>query len=298
MSEGKWMIVGARGALGTDLMDVFGDAGVAACRDDFDLTDKESMYHFIRRQPVVGLINTAAYHNVPLCEDHEMEAFDVNARGVKNMAEICSYLKLHLCHISTDYVFDGKEEAPYIEEDLPSPLNTYAVTKLAGEHMVQAYASSWSIVRTCGLYGKIPTRAKKGNFITQIIKQAQEGKDLKVVNDEFVTPTWTRHLAEALKILVDGRHQGLFHINQNEFTSWYDFAKVILEVLGFSNDIQPVSRESFASNLKRPAYSVLNIEKFENATRHKMANWDEALRTFLLENRETLLRDPNNGSRS
>ena len=289
MTQSKWLIIGANGALGTDLLNVFGEHALPATRLDFDLTQKEDMYRFIKSQPVTGVINTAAFHNVPLCEEKPEEAFRVNARGVKNLAELCSYLKLHLCHISTDYVFDGEKGAPYLETDLPSPRNTYGISKLAGEHMVQAYAESFTIIRTCGLYGRIPTRAKKGNFITSIIQQAQEGKTLKVVDDEIVTPTCTEDLAHALNVLLRKEPNGVFHINQTGYTSWFEFARTILDTLNFPNELHAISRLQFQSNLKRPVYSVLDCHKFEQNTSFHLANWKDALIHFLNKNRESLL---------
>jgi len=292
MSKDKWLIVGANGALGSDLIEAFGEAAIPATRLDFDMTHKEDMYQFIINQPITGVINTAAFHNVPLCEKEPQNAFEVNALGVKNLAELCAYLNIHLCHISTDYVFDGSKQKPYLETDLPRPLNTYAISKLAGEQMVQAYCPSHTIIRSCGLYGRVPTRAKGDNFITKIVKQAKSGASLKVVNDEWVTPTCTHDLAFAIKaLLANWRHEevhGLFHVNQAGETTWFDVAKVVLDSMGFQNTLEAVSKADFPSTLNRPTYSILSCDRFKHVSGHQIDDWETALRNFLKRHGEEL----------
>jgi len=289
VTKERWLVIGANGALGTDLIEIFGDKAIPAFHSDFDISDKQQSFSFIKKQPVTGIINTAAYHHVPSCEEHPDKAFKVNTLGVRNLSEISTYLKLHLCHISTDYVFDGEKQLPYTEADLPNPLNSYAISKLAGEYMVKAYASSHSIIRSCGLYGRIPTRAKCGNFLTAVLTQAMLKEPLTIVNDEIVAPTYTRELAVGIKELLAHKPAGIFHINQAGQTTWYDFARHLLKHFELDVEIKPVSRDFFQTGLKRPAYSILNCQKFENLTGISMSSWDSALTSFLDENGQDLL---------
>ncbi|PIE02683.1 MAG: dTDP-4-dehydrorhamnose reductase [Acidobacteria bacterium] len=284
MTKERWLIVGGNGALGTDLVELLGSRAIPAFYSDFDISNKDQAFEFIKKQPITAIVNTAAYHHVPSCEEFPEEAFKVNAVGVRNLAEICSYLHLHLCHISTDYVFDGEKGSPYSEEDLPRPLNSYAVSKMAGEYMVQAYADSYSIVRSCGLYGKVPTVAKKGNFLTNILKQTQIKDELTIVNDEIVAPTYTMELARGIKALMEAEGKGVFHITQGGQTTWYDFAVLFLKQLDIDIPVKPVSRNQFQSSLNRPQYSILDCSKFQALTGADLLPWDEALCAYIEEN--------------
>ena len=281
MSEkGKHLVIGANGALGADLMGVFKGA-FGAVHSDFDICDKDRTAAFIRASGVHTVINTAAFHQVPLCETEYAKAFEVNVIGVRNLAQICGDLGIHLCHISTDYVFDGTKGKPYLETDPPAPLSIYAISKLAGEQALQAYGANYSIVRSCGLYGKVPTRAKGGNFINSMIKLGRERDTVTVVDDETVTPTYTLDLAKAIQALLKAGGKGIFHISQSGSTTWYQFAKVIFDQLALPATLQPVTADSFQSAVKRPAYSVLDNSRFEKLTGFQMPSWKDALLRYL-----------------
>ena len=275
MSE-KILVIGANGALGTDLIKVL-EHSVPALHADFDICDRAAAKAFIKKAKVGTVINTAAFHRVPQCETAWEQAFRVNVMGVRNLAVICGELGIHLCHISTDYVFDGKKGAPYTETDPTSPLSIYAISKLAGEQALQAYGRDFSIVRSSGLYGEIPTRAKGGNFINAMMKLARERKVVTVVNDEVVSPTYTHDLARAIKALLASKGKGIYHISQQGATSWYEFAQVIFDYLQLPASLKPISAAEFQTQVQRPAYSILDNSRFETQTGFQMPHWNDAL---------------------
>lgn len=276
----KVMVVGANGALGTDLMQVL-ENPVSATHADFDICDKDAATEFIKAANVDALVNTAAFHQVPLCETETQSAFQVNTVGARNLAEICADQNIHFVHISTDYVFDGEKGQPYVETDLPAPLSIYAITKLAGEHAAFAYGKRVSVVRSCGLYGEVPTRAKGGNFVTTMMRLGKERELVSVVDDEIVAPTYTYDLAIAIQQLIEKRAYGLFHLSNQGATTWYDFARVIWEEAKLSAKLEPTKAANFQSVVQRPSYSILDNSKFEQATKHQLPHWEDALRRHL-----------------
>lgn len=276
----KTLIIGANGALGTDLLKQIPHA-IGATHADFDICDLDAARKFIEQAEVHAIVNTAAFHQVPNCESQYAKAFEVNAIGVRNLAQISAERDIHLCHISTDYVFDGSKGEPYLESDLPAPLSIYAITKLAGEHALAAYGSNWSVVRSCGLYGEIPTRAKGGNFVSTMIRLGQERDVVQVVDDEIVCPTYTKDLAHGIGQLLDANGRGLFHITQAESCSWYDFAKVIFEQAKLPARLESTKAANFQSVVKRPTYSILNCDHFQQITGHQMPHWKDALERHL-----------------
>jgi len=276
MRKNKVLVIGANGALGHDLMQVL-DHPVPAYHRDFDVRDGDAARAFIQSAGVNAVVNTAAFHQVPSCESEFEAALGVNTVAVKTIAEICHDLGVRLCHISTDYVFDGKKGDPYGEDDLPSPLSAYAISKLAGEYAVSAYCHDHLIVRSCGLYGRVPTRAKGGNFITSMIRLGTERDKVSVVDDERVCPTSTLDLAHGLRDLLQTKSRGLFHITQSGCTTWFQFARIIFDRMNLRATLVPTSAESFQSVVKRPIYSCLDNAKFNGVTGKPLRPWDEAL---------------------
>jgi dTDP-4-dehydrorhamnose reductase len=228
------------------------------------------------------IINTAAYHNVEKCEIEPEKAFLINGIGSKNLAIVANDLGSYLIHFSTDYVFDGNKTTPYFEENLPNPLNVYGNTKLSGEHFIIANNDNYAILRVSGLYGINPCRAKNGNnFVKTMIKLGTEREEVKVVNDEFLTPTSTLDLANNLKSIVKEKPVGLFHMTAQGSCSWYEFAKVIFEQRNLPAKLTKVDSNYFPSKIKRPKYSVLENKALNNLGLDNMKHWEECLKTYL-----------------
>jgi len=277
---GRVMVIGANGALGSDLVKVL-DNPVPATHADFDICDFQAARSAILASGAKAVVNTAAFHRVPDCETEYAKAFAVNVIGVRNLAQICSEAGIHLCHISTDYVFDGLKGSPYLETDQPAPLSIYAISKLGGEHAALAYGDNVSVVRSCGLYGEVPTRAKGGNFVNTMIRLGRERERVSVVNDEWVCPTYTFDLANGIKRLLKANGQGIFHITQEGKATWYDFAKVIFETLGLPAKLEATTAAQFQTVVQRPAYSILDNSKFGELTGMRLPIWEDALKRHL-----------------
>ncbi len=278
----KVLVIGANGALGSDLVRVLPDV-VTATHDQLDIVDAEGSAAFIEKSGVDAVVNTAAFHRVPDCETEYAAAFEVNVIGARNLARICAKKKIHLCHISTDYVFDGEKRSPYLEDDPCNPLSIYAISKLGGEHAVAAYGDNYSIVRSCGLYGRVPTRAKGGNFINSMLRLGREREVVTVVNDEYVVPTYTYDLARAIGALLEAGGRGIFHVANTGDTNWFEFAQVIFETCKLPARIEPTAASTFQSVVQRPAYSILDCSKFQQVTGFQLPHWKDALLRHLAE---------------
>lgn len=277
----KIMVIGSSGALGSDCVRVFGSDSFGVTRPECDLTKPDSVKKCLDNLQPTHVINTAAFHQVPLCETEMEQAFGVNAIAVKDLATACQERQVHLCHISTDYVFKGKDHKPRVEQDSTCPESIYAISKLAGEYVVQAYCDDHTIIRTCGLYGRIPTRAKGGNFVTTMVRLGHTRDEITVVNDEYVAPTYTLDLAKAIQDLFNAKGKGVFHITQSGEPTWFDMAKLIFQTMNMDVICKPVSASQFQSVVKRPSYSILSNDKFNQLTGRALRSWDAALVDYL-----------------
>jgi dTDP-4-dehydrorhamnose reductase len=234
------------------------------------------------------VLNTAAYHIVPEAEKFPDKAFHINGTGVLNLARVCQDLDIRLVHYSTDYVFDGKKQKPYTEDDCPNPLSVYATTKLSGEYFALNYSDKSYVIRVSGIYGKVPCRAKGGNFITTMIKLAKEKPEVRVVNDEILTPTPTYHIAKNTAELITTDAFGLYHMSCEGEVSWYEFARVIWETLQLETPLYPASVKDFPLVVKRPFYSALENKNLNKLSINQMPGWKEALQAFLVTNHAAL----------
>lgn len=282
----KLAVIGANGQLGTDLVDVLSvnHEVVPLNHNDIEITDVDSVKKILTAIKPSVVLNTAAYHIVPEAEKVPVKAFEINGLGSLNLAKVCQDLDVRLVQYSTDYVFDGKKQKPYTEEDRPNPLNVYATTKLCGEYFVLNYCDKCFVIRVSGIYGKIPCRAKGGNFITTMIKLAKEKPEVRVVNDEILTPTPTYEIAKNTAQLIQGDAFGLYHMSCEGEVSWYEFAKVIWEALNLTTPLYAASVKDFPLIVKRPFYSVLENMGLNKLGINHMPDWKVALRAFLAEN--------------
>ena len=280
----KLAVIGANGQLGTDLSEVFSSEHevVALNHTDIEITSIDSVRDSLSVIKPAIVLNTAAYHIVPEAEKFPEKAFQINGIGALNLAKVCEELNIHLVHYSTDYVFDGKKQKPYTEDDRPNPLSVYASTKLSGEYFALNYCDHSYVIRVSGIYGKVPCRAKGGNFITTMIKLAKEKPEVRVVNDEVLTPTPTYWIAKNTAELIKTNAFGLYHMSCQGEVSWYEFAKVIWETLRLETPLYPASVKDFPSVVKRPFYSVLENKNLNKLGINQMPYWKEALKNFLV----------------
>ena len=283
----KIAVIGADGQLGSDLVAAFTAHGDAVCRlthSHIEVADLNSVFCVLEEiQPDV-IVNTAAMHNVENCEREPSKAFAVNGLGPRNLAVVTHSSGAVLMHVSTDYVFDGSKGSPYTENDSPLPLNAYGITKLAGEHFVRANTEKHFVVRTSGLYGKSPCRAKGGlNFVELMLKLAKERGEVRVVDSEVVSPTSTAELAEQLVQLSRSDCYGLYHATAEGNCTWYEFAREIFAQTDTPVRLKVAGPGEFPARVPRPKYSALENQALKNRGLNTFKPWQNGLHMYLKE---------------
>lgn len=283
----KIAVIGADGQLGTDIckaIEKIDHELVPLTIEHIEVSDIDSVTRVLDEVKPQLVINTAAFHHGETCEDQPVKAFEVNALGPRNLSMVCNDLDAALMHISTDYVFDGKKRTPYIETDKPMPLNVYANTKLSGEHFVEAIAKKYYILRVSGIYGKAPCIGKGGmNFVELMIKLSREREEVRVVDNEILTPTSTVEIShQIVKMIQSDPQYGLYHATAEGSCSWYEFAKEIFNVTKPNIKFNKAAPGEFAVKVNRPEYSVLENKFLKDQNINIMRHWKEGLRTYLL----------------
>jgi dTDP-4-dehydrorhamnose reductase len=282
----KIAIIGADGQLGTDIRQTLSQTTheiIPLTIEDIEVTDIDSVSSVLKEAGPGMVINTAAYHDLEKCEDEPVRSFEVNALGPRNVAMVCNDIDAVSMHISTDYVFDGKKRAPYIESDRPMPLNVYANSKLSGEHFVEAIAKKYYILRVSGIYGNAPCIGKKGmSFVKLMIKLSRERDEVRVVDNEILTPTSTVEIANQIARLTGGEAEyGLYHCTAGGWCSWYEFAAEIFDVTRPDVKFNKAAPGEFAVKVNRPEYSVLENKHLKDQGINVMRHWKEGLRDYL-----------------
>jgi dTDP-4-dehydrorhamnose reductase len=282
----KVAVIGANGQLGTDLCRALHNFDVIPFTDaDIEIVDMASVREAMLKNKPEIIINTAAYVRVDDCEDEKDKAFSVNALGARNVAVVAQGLGARLVHMSTDYVFGGEAEprtTPYTEFDTPVPLSVYGKSKLAGDDFVRHLCFRHFIVRPSGLFGVAGSAGKGGNFIETMLKLARERDELKVVNDQVFSPTYTRDLARKIAQLMTTDYYGIFHITNKGACSWYEFTTEILKLAGIMTPVVPITSDQYPQKARRPRYSVLDNYHLRLLGMDDMRPWQEALKDYLV----------------
>ena len=281
----KVAIIGANGQLGTDLVAAFsgsGDVVHGLTHADIEVSNLDSVSRALGELRPDLVVNTAAMHHVENCERQPEQAMATNAIGARNLALASRSIDSVLMHVSTDYVFDGGKGAPYVEDDNPRPLNAYGISKLAGEHFVRATMERHFVVRTSGLYGKNPCRAKGGlNFIELMLKLARERGEVRVVDSEFVTPTSTAELAQQMVRLSRSDRYGLYHATAEGSCSWFEFAREIFTLTSSNVQLRVAGANEFPAKVPRPTYSVLENQALKRQGLNVFRTWKAGLQEYL-----------------
>lgn len=287
----KVAVIGANGQLGADVGQEFVRTGDEVCRvthADMDVSSPDSVRAVLGEARPGLIVNTAAMHHVEQCEQDPLKAYEINALGPRNLALIARKLGAVLIHVSTDYVFDGSKKEPYVESDQTIPLNVYGNTKLAGEAFVRGTTEKYFILRTSALYGQSPCRAKGGrNFVELMLKLAAERDELRVVNDEVVSPTSTAELAKQIAVLSRTDNFGLYHATAEGSCSWYEFAQKIFEITNVTTSLLVASPNEFRAKVPRPKYSVLENRSLKTQGLNIFQPWEEGLRSYLASTHRT-----------
>jgi dTDP-4-dehydrorhamnose reductase len=279
-------VIGANGQLGMDVVAEYrmaGDETVGLTHSEVDISSMESIRNALGNIRPGIIVNTAAMHHVENCEKEPLRAHEVNALGSRNLALVARDLEAKLVHVSTDYVFDGAKNQPYVEADRTAPLNVYGNTKLVGETFIEETQGQYFIVRTSALYGKYPCRAKGGrNFVDLMLKLASERDKLRVVDDEFISPTSTAELAKQIVILSRTNQYGLYHATAEGSCSWFEFAKAIFEATNTKVDLERAGPNEFPAKVPRPKYSVLENAELKKRNLNAFSDWQDSLQAYLL----------------
>ncbi len=293
----KVLITGSSGMLGIDLCqelggdyDVYGadlvkhDTLGVKRFEKCDITNEDETLNVLSKIRPDIVIHTAAWTDVDGCELDEDKAYGVNSEGTENVALACGENGSILLYLSTDFVFDGKKKTAYKETDKANPISIYGDSKFVGEETIQRIWPKHFIIRTSWLYGM-----HGKNFVDTIIGKAKAESELKVVDDQVGSPTYTKDLAKAIHRLLDRVREpgsgdggyGIYHVSNSGSVSWYEYAKAILKMAGPDTKVTPIPSGELTRPAKRPAMSVLDNSKFEKFTGHKMRNWKTALKEYI-----------------
>lgn len=279
----KILLIGATGQLGGDLVrNNPGHEISSPSREELELGRPGEAARLIGKLRPDTVINCAAYHNVPKCEEEPAQAFLVNCVAVRDLSAACAAQGVRLVTFSSDYVFGGPRSEPWREDDRPSPLQVYGISRLAGEHAALAAAPAHAVViRTCGLYGRCGARSKGGNFVDGRVADARAGKRIEMASEQVVAPTSTDDLSRAVfALLQKAPPPGIYHLVNEGACSWYEFTREIVRLAGGGSEVIPVDRGGRTGAMRRPLYSVLANTR-ARALGVTLRPWREALADYL-----------------
>lgn len=288
----KILLTGKEGLLGRDCLEVLAPRHtvLALNHRELDITNPAQVEKAVARFRPDVLVNCAGFTKVDLCETEREKAVQVNITGPRNLASSAAHHGVLLAHISSDYVFDGLKPppAPYLEGDPTGPLSWYGRTKLEGEQAIQDNTERYIIARTSWLYGR-----HGPNFLKTILKLALSPQipELKVVNDQFGSPTWSHRLAQQLARLVEAGAQGIYHASAEGYCTWYELARRFLQQLGIKKPLKPCPTSDYPTPAVRPQNSILENRHLKEEGLNLMRPWQEDLDEFVNLCREDLIQE-------
>lgn len=282
----KFLITGARGQLGQAFRKLFDQLDIEYILTDIiqldeehhylDITNLDEVQKFLTKNPVDCIINCAAYNDVDKAETDWKTANLVNGDGPKNLAIASKEIGSLIVHYSTDYVFDGTKNSPYTTKDIPKPVSKYGESKLLGEKLVQQFSSNYYLIRISWLFGK-----GQVNFPVKVIRWSQNRNDLKIVDDQISSPSFTTDIARTTLDLLESRKFGLYHITNSEYCSRFEWAEYILNQIAWTGNLVPAKSSDFETAATRPSFSVLDNRSIENQVGYKLRHWKDATSEFL-----------------
>ena len=282
----KILLIGKTGQIGSDILrNNIHHQIYAPERESFDICSRDTFNAVIDDYRPHVVINTVSFHDVPLCEADPFSAFSVNCVAVRDLAIACNRIGSLFVTFSTDYVFDGEKQAAYQEDDKPSPLQLYGISRLAGEYAaLSASSGNTIIIRTCGLYGMSGSHSSGANFVDQRIQDAKTHASLVMGGDQIVSPTYTHDLSKAVLQLIEHpqRTPGVYHLVNEGKCSWYEFTKAIFEIRGLTVKLNPMDRSGKSGEMNRPLYTALANTK-ARALGIVLPTWRDALERYLAE---------------
>jgi dTDP-4-dehydrorhamnose reductase len=282
----KILLIGKTGQLGADLIrNNPGHEIHAPSREELEIGNREVIRQVMAAVAPDVVINTAAFHNVPLCESDVASTFLINCAAVRDLAAACQEAGAKFVTFSSDYVFGGEKRASYLEDDRPQPLQMYGISRVAGEFAALAAAPEQAIIiRTCGLYGASGAQSKGGNFVDKRIQDAGNTTTLEMGCDQVVSPTSTDDLSRAVWKLIahPGCKPGIYHLANEGECTWYEFTKAIYEIAGLDVTVSPVDRGGMSGDMRRPLYSALANTK-AGSLGIALPSWRDALERYIRE---------------
>jgi len=277
------LLFGGGGQLGTEIRGRWsGDEIHAPARSEAPLEDPAALERALESVQPEIVVNAAAYNAVDEAEEHPQRAFAVNAFAVEALARLCAERAIPFVTVSTDYVFDGESDRPYAERDAPHPINAYGISKLAGELLVERLSGEALIVRTCGVYGRRPSRSKGYTFIDRVIAQARAGETPRIVADVIASPTYAGHLADAIRALIAAGARGVVHAANAGAVSWHAFASEALREAGIPCVPEAIPSSSYVTRARRPRFSALASERLAGLG-VTMPDWRAGIAAYLAE---------------
>lgn len=283
------VVTGASGQLGWELCQQLGAAAIAADRETLDISDPAAVNRLLREVRPTAVINCAAYTAVDKAEQEPDRCFAINATGVSHLAQQCQQLNAVLVQVSTDYVFGAPsvERKPHCEDEPPHPQGVYAASKLEGEEQARQ-AQRHIIVRTCGLYGPAAPTRRPNNFVETMLRLGRERDVLRIVDDQFCTPSYVRHVARGIRFLLECEAHGTFHVVNAGSTNWCRFAEEIFRLAKLPVRIEPISTAQYGAPAPRPSFSVLDTSKYDRLGGPPLPDWHDALAEYLASRVSTL----------
>lgn len=280
----KILVTGCNGQLGREINRIYQGSSEyeifntdVACdhATKLDITNIDQVLELAREVKPYAIINCAAHTGVDACETDQDNAYRINAIGPRNLSIAATETGAKIVHISTDYVFAGNAKKPYVEFDRPDPQGMYGATKLAGEQFVQQFAKDFFIIRTAWLYGD------GKNFVKTMLRLSETNDEVRVVGDQFGTPTSTAELAKAIRVLLPTENYGLFHGTCEGSCNWADFTKEIFRLAGKDTKVKDITTAEYPTPAVRPAYSVLENYMFKLTTDFQFAQWQDAAAEYV-----------------
>ena len=273
------LVTGVKGQLGYDVVNELTGRGIEAVGvdiDEMDITDGESVSRVIYKVGPDAVIHCAAFTAVDAAEENEAVCRKVNVDGPRNIAKVCKELDIKMLQVSTDYVFSGEGEQFWKPEDACEPQSVYGRTKYEGELAVREILDKYFIVRIAWAFG-----VNGKNFVKTMLNLSQRNQAIKVVNDQFGSPTYTYDLAKLLADMVVTEKYGIYHATNEGTCSWYEFACAIFKEAGMDVEVVPVSSEEYAAKAKRPANSRMENDKLTANGFTKLPCWQDALHRYI-----------------
>jgi dTDP-4-dehydrorhamnose reductase len=287
----KILVTGSSGQLGNDSVEILRETHdvVAMGRSDLDITNLTAVEQVVKHYRPAVVLNCAAYTKVDDCEEQRALAFAVNVTGPKNLALCVEKYGGKLTQISTDYVFDGRRTVPnpYLENDEPAPVSYYGQTKLESERVIQQITDRYLIIRTAWVYGVVGHNFPK-TMLRLALKSPQ--KEIRVVNDQFGSPTWSFRLARQIARLIEVDGRGIYHATAEGYCTWYEAAAAFLKRMGVDHRLSPCTSNQYPTRALRPGNSIMENHRLKEAGMNWMRPWEEDLEQFIALFRDRLIR--------